>query len=142
MMTTSTIKSQFFKLFIACFFLTTSYALLAQDPQTLPLKDFKIQIEKPKSGFQLKSFNGSAWINLGFTAKQDKPQAIDEYGMAELDSESQENNPDFADYLFTITKRKNEIELKGYKGTAWKELTFTLPRNGKQIIDQTGMTDQ
>lgn len=141
MKSTSTIKSHFFKLLLACFLLATSYALSAQDQQAPALKEFKILIEKTTEGFALKSFTGSAWVDLKFNNKPDNPQAIDEYGMTKLSDVSPSKNPDYADYLFTITKSKNRIVLKGYEGTAWKELTFILPKSGKQMINQAGMSD-
>lgn len=138
----SNITSHLRQSLIACIFLTTGFALTAQDNQNAAPQDFKILIEKTPQGFQLKSLAGSAWIDLSFIINQDKPQAIDEYGMTELSAVSESKNPDFYNYLFTITKRKNKIELKGIEGTAWKKLTFQLPENGKQMIDRSGMTDQ
>ena len=45
-----------------------------------------------------------------------------------------------ADFLFTMTKTKNGIELKGTEGTAWTELKFSLAENKKQVINQLGIT--
>lgn len=61
--------------------------------------------------------------------------------MTQLDRVSSIKDSKLADYLFTITKTKNRIALTGIEGTAWKELSFTLPKSGNQKIDQFGMTE-
>jgi hypothetical protein len=65
---------------------------------------------------------------------------VDEYGMTELKNVSENKDEKLADFLFTITKTENGIELKGIEGTAWAELKFSLDENQKQAIDQFGMT--
>ena len=60
--------------------------------------------------------------------------------MTELENLSEIKDNNFADFLFTITKTENGIELKGIEGTAWTELKFSLAENGKQAINQNGMT--
>ena len=83
---------------------------------------------------------GSAWLDLSFSLNNDRPQAVDEYGMTELKNVSENKDEKLADFLFTITKTENGIELKGIEGTAWTELKFSLAENKKQAIDQFGMT--
>jgi hypothetical protein len=104
------------------------------------LKEFKITIEKTDNGLKLLSDKGSAWIDLSFSLAKDKPQAIDEYGMTQLGKVSTDKDPKLADYLFTITKTNEGITLTGVEGTAWKELSFSLEKNGRQAINQFGMT--
>ena len=68
-------------------------------------------------------------------------QGINEFGMTEIkrsQSETDENSPKL---LFTITKTNNGISLKGLKGTAWTDLSFSLENSQKQMIDQFGMTN-
>ncbi len=69
------------------------------------------------------------------------PQAIDQYGMPELGKASSGNNSKLADFLFTIAKTEQGFVLKGIDGTAWTDLSFSLVENGKQAIDQFGMTE-
>ena len=126
---------------ITVIFFTLSYELMAQVQNSIDLKDFKITIEKTDNGIKMNSSNGSAWIDLSFSIVNEKPQAIDEFGMTQLVKISYDKDPKLADYLFTIIKTKDGIKLKGIEGTAWKELSFTLPKNGKQTIDQFGMTE-
>ena len=61
--------------------------------------------------------------------------------MTQLGKVATNEDPNLANYLFTITKTKDGITLTGIEGTAWKELSFSLQKNGRQSIDQFGMTD-
>lgn len=130
----------FLKILIAVLVLTTGTELLAQEKQAPDLKDFKIVVEKTENGISMESLEGSAWINLSFSVNNDQPQAIDEYGMTQLDNVSSKKDPGLADFLFTITKTESGIVLQGIEGTAWTHLSFSLAENGKQAIDQLGMT--
>ncbi|ULQ51722.1 hypothetical protein [Flavihumibacter fluvii] len=141
MKTKPTLKSLFTKSFIAVFILTLNFGLMAQNQNSSDVKDFKIKIEKTDNGIKMQSLKGSAWVDLSFSLPNDKPQTIDEYGMTTLDKVSSDKDVNLADFLFTITKTKNGIKLTGIEGTAWKELSFTLTKNGQQMIDQFGMTE-
>ncbi|RZK16199.1 MAG: hypothetical protein EOO43_14755 [Flavobacterium sp.] len=140
MKTKLTFTSLLTKLLFATFFLTLCTELTAQNQGSSNMKDFKITLEKTDNGLKLQSLKGSAWINLSFSLPNDKPQTIDEYGMTTLDKVSTNIDASLADYLFTVTKTKDGIKLIGLAGTAWKELSFTLPQNGQQTIDQFGMS--
>ncbi|MGI6756962.1 MAG: hypothetical protein ACOX32_03500 [Bacteroidaceae bacterium] len=89
----------------------------------------------------MQSDKGSAWAELSFNLAKNKSQAIDEYGMTQLEEVSTNKDPKLADYLFIITKTKDGITLTGIEGTAWKELSFSLRKNSRQAIDQFGMTE-
>lgn len=128
-------------LLAAAFVLTVRAGLFAQERQSTALKDFKIVVEKTETGIKMQSVKGSAWTVLGFSIKKDQPRAIDEYGIADLDKVSSKKDAGLADFLFTMTKTGNEIVLKGIEGTAWTDLSFSLAENGKQAVDQYGMTD-
>lgn len=141
MKTKPAFKSIFIKSFIAVFLLTGGSELMAQKQISSDIKVFKIKIEKTDNGLKLLSLEGSAWLDLSFSLPDDKPQAIDEYGMTKLNKVSTDKDDNLADYLFTITKTKNGVKLTGLEGTAWKELTFTFTKNGQQAIDQLGMTE-
>jgi hypothetical protein len=125
---------------IALFVLTASSELVAQEKKSEDLKNFKVVVEKTDNGIKMQSVEGSAWIDLSFSINNDRPQAIDEYGMTELNKISSDKDSNLADFLFTITKTENGIVLKGIEGTAWTDLSFSLLENGKQAIDQFGMT--
>jgi hypothetical protein len=127
---------------IVVFLLALSTESMAQDEDSTELKDFEITIEKTDRGIQMQSSNGSAWLDLSFRLSPDTPQAVDEWGMTSLDDLSADEHPRLADYLFTISYSTNgKISLTGLEGTAWKELSFTLPDNGKQAIHQFGMME-
>jgi hypothetical protein len=114
---------------------------IALEKKSDDLKDFVIVVEKTKNGIKMKSIKGSAWVDLTFSIINDRSQAIDEYGMAKLEDVSSDKDPLLADFLFTITKTENGIVLKGMEGTAWTNLSFSLSENGKQAINQFGMTN-
>lgn len=126
--------------FIALFVMTVSSELIAEEKNSTDLKEFKITIEKTDNGLKMQSDKGSAWIDLSISLGNNKLQAIDEYGMTQLGKVATNKNPKLADYLFTITETKDGVTLTGIEGTAWKELSFSLQKNGRQVIDQFGMT--
>ena len=125
---------------IAAFVLTASSELIAQEKKADDLKSFKVVVEKTENGIKMQSIKGSAWVDLSFSINNDKPQAIDEYGMTELNKISSDKDSNLTNFLFTITKTENGIVLKGIEGTAWTDLSFSLLENRKQAIDQFGMT--
>jgi len=133
-------KRAFSTLIMALLFLITTSELMAQENK-MDLKDFTIIVEKTDNGIKMKSVEGSAWVDLSFRLKNYQPQAVDQYGMTELNNISKDKDKNLADFLFTINKTKNEIELKGIEGTAWTELKFTLAKNKKQAINQYGLTE-
>jgi hypothetical protein len=137
----STPKTHVAKSILVTIFCVFSFGLMAQEKGSSDLKDFKITIEKTADGIKMQSWNGSAWIDLGFNLSNNKPQAIDEFGMTRLGKVSTHKDSDLADFLFTIAKTKDGIELKGIEGTAWKELSFPLSVNGKSTINQFGMIE-
>ena len=139
MKTKMNLKRPFSIIIMALLILTTSSELVAQE-KTADLKDFKLIVEKTDNGIKMKSEKGSAWIDLSFSLNNYRPQAVDEYGMTELKNVSENKDEKLADFLFTITKTENGIELKGIEGTAWTELKFSLIENKKQAINQFGMT--
>ncbi|MCF8319942.1 MAG: hypothetical protein K9I35_01900 [Flavobacterium sp.] len=128
------------KLLIGLFVITVGSKSMAQEKISTDLKEFKITIEKMDNGLKMQSDKGSAWVDLSFNLSNDKSQAIDENGMTQLGELPTKRDLKFADYLFTITHTKEGISLTGIEGTAWKELSFSLQENGRQAIDQFGMT--
>lgn len=132
-------RNQILNFLIVLFILAINFELSAQETQTSDLKKFKIVIEKTDNGVKMLSLQGSAWRDLTFNIKNDQSQAIDEFGMTELDKNSTEKDLKLADFLFTITKTEKGIVLKGIEGTAWTDLSFSLGNNERQAIDQLGM---
>ena len=139
MKTKLSFRKPFSSMIMALLFLVATSELIAQE-KSADLKDFKVVVEKTDNGIKMKSLEGSAWTDLSFSLNSNEPQAIDEYGMTALNRVSSNKNPNLSDFLFTITKTDKRIQLKGIEGTAWTELIFSLPENGKQAVDQNGMT--
>lgn len=127
------------KSFIAVLLVGISSNLMAQAEPSTTLKEFSIVVEKTKNGIKMTSLKGSSWLNLEFSAKQNNPKAIDEYGMAQLGKVNPAKDPQLADYLFTVEKTQKGITLKGIEGTAWKDLSFNLAKDKKQTFNQLGM---
>ncbi|MCP4484554.1 MAG: hypothetical protein GY823_08350 [Flavobacteriaceae bacterium] len=140
MKTKLTTNKTIVNLIIVALFLGASSVITAQEKKSIDLKDFKIIVEKTDNGLKMKSLEGSAWIDLSFNLQNDQQQAIDEYGMTELNEVSSNKDSNPADFLFIITKTNSGIKLKGIEGTAWVELSFTLTKNKKQVFNQYGVT--
>lgn len=139
MRTKMNLRRPFSTIIMALLFLSATSELGAQE-KTTKLKEFKIIVEKTDNGIKMKSEKGSAWIDLSFSLNNYRPQAVDEYGVADLKNISDNKDENLADFLFKITKTENGIELKGVEGTWWTELSFTLADNKRQAINQHGMT--
>ncbi|MTI20378.1 hypothetical protein E1176_05025 [Fulvivirga sp. RKSG066] len=117
-----------------------NYTLPAQSNQpTDELQGFKILVEKTADGIKLQGIEGCSWTDLAFNLNNDRPQAIAEYGMADFE-ETKKASVD-SDFLFTIIRTEKGIVLKGHKGTAWTDLSFTLSNNSTQAINEMGMID-
>ncbi|NMB36466.1 MAG: hypothetical protein GX993_00295 [Bacteroidales bacterium] len=117
------------------------------DKKVADLKDFTITIEMTERGVKLHSLEGSAWLDLELYPLTKREMAFDQYGSASSFSDDSATadfieiatDPDLANYLMTIAKSEDGVVLKGYKGTAWKTLTFSLQVGDKKSINQNGM---
>ena len=102
---------------------------------------FLILVETTDEGLKLTGQQGCAWKELTFSIKQDNSQAIDQYGMTSLNGGNPKENKNLSNFLFIIEKTKEGINLKGKRGTAWLNLTFSCPKGRcYQYIDFNGMT--
>ena len=128
-----------FRLIVAIVLINFCVIIVVYSQKKDEVKDFLISIEWTDKGFKLESYQGSAWIKLGFSFTPYKPQAVDENGMTQLSEESNLKDENLADYLFTITKTDDGVTLKGIEGVHWKELKFSLPKHKQQKINQFGM---
>ena len=102
-------------------------------------KEFEIEITNTKSGFELRSNQGSRWLNLSFSNTKFKTENIDEEGMVGSRVDTVPTDNEYADYLITFSKKNDIVTLIGVKGTSWKELSFKLPLNQTQKINQDGI---
>jgi len=129
-----------FSITVFVFSLGVSSTLMAQDSQSTELKDFKLVIEKTEDGIKLQCKKGAAWKELSYRTCDFKEQAIDEFGMTSVNKKTLKSDSKLADFLITIKQTDRGISLKGIKGTAWTDLSFSLSDKGTQSIDQNGMT--
>lgn len=128
------------KIALFIFIFISNSQLMAQNTNLGDLKDFKLVIENTKTGLNMRSIEGTAWKDLSFRLSNNQAQAIDEYGMTDLDQVSPTKDATLADFLFTITKTNKGVELKGIEGTAWETLSLTLSFDGEKfIVDQFGI---
>ncbi|MFK5889735.1 MAG: hypothetical protein QM486_03260 [Flavobacteriaceae bacterium] len=135
------IKGFISNLLIAVFILTASSVLTAQKKKLNDLKHFIIIIENTENGIKMQNIQGCAWLDLTFSFINN-PRAIDEYGMTKSNKAPSYKHKDanLANFLFTVKKTKKGVVLKGIKGTAWTDLSFSLAKNEKKAIDEYGMT--
>ena len=120
-----------------------SNAAFSQTKVETAAPKFLILIETTDEGLKLTSRDGCAWKELKFTLNQDKPQAIDQFGMTSLDNDKVTIDNDLPNFRFIIKKTKEGISLEGKKGTAWINLSFSC-QNGQcnQYIDGNGMINK
>ena len=121
------------------FLVITSIELKAQEKTITNLSSFKITIEKRNGGINLVCHNGCAWSHLEFSMNANHMQFIDEYGMTEEKKVKAEKNPLIADFLFSISRTLDGINLKGIQGTSWSELNYKDSRKGEETIDEMGL---
>jgi len=106
------------------------------------LSPFNIQVVKTEEEIKLKCTLGCAWTELNFTKNNYQAQFVDEFGMSDSkDRESEKTDDNLANFIFSISKTEEGIQLIGEQGTAWKELNFSLKNYEPQIITQTGMKE-
>ena len=123
--------------------IVTSNVAFSQTTSVTQSTKFLILVETTDEGLKLTGQEGCAWKKLTFKIKQDNSQAIDQYGMTSLNGDNHKEDKDLSNFLFIIEKTKEGISLKGQKGTAWSNLSFSCPK-GKcyQYIDFNGMTEK
>jgi hypothetical protein len=133
-------KNRFNIAYFMLFILGFSNAAFSQTKMETASPKFLILIETTSEGLKLTSVEGCAWKELTFAINQDKPQAIDDYGMTSLNTDKFTDNKSASNFYFTIMKTKDGITLEGRKGTAWTKLSFSCD-GGRcyQYIDVNGM---
>lgn len=121
-------------------FSLTSFSNFENLPTTNDSK-FLIRIQSNDSGLKLKCETGCAWKELSFSLKDNKFQAVDQYGMTRVDRHKPSNDDKLANFLFVVQRTQDTINLEGKEGTAWTKLNFSCKDTEcNQYIDQNGMT--
>lgn len=140
MRTSLSTKLKFFDIFLILSFLFLGVSSSAQNNKLSELKDFQIIIENAGNGLKMQGVEGTVWTDLSFTINNYQPQAINTFGMTTVNEKMEEVDDKYAKFLFTVTKTANGIELKGFEGTAWKELSITFSfESEKVMLDQFGI---
>ena len=96
------------------------------------LSNFVIVISQNDKAIVLESSKGCAWKELNFETQ--KEQGIDNFGMS-----NDYNAKKDLKFYFTIVRTKTDFLLKGIKGTAWKELRFSIKNNKKYEVTKFGV---
>jgi hypothetical protein len=134
-------QKEFFRFSLIIAFITgASNAVFSQVKFETESSKFLILFEATEDGVKLTSQEGCAWKVLTFTLNQDKPQAVDQYGMTSLNKDKPTEDKNLANFLFIVKKIKEGVSLEGKSGTAWTKLNFSCPK-GKcsQYLDFYGM---
>lgn len=108
---------------------------IGSDAETEPNK-FLLSIEFRDNQFILQGLEGCAFTELTFSANNQMPVAVNEFGMTSAEAG---NSADDSRFLFEIEKVDNLIKLTGKSGTAWKELTFS-PASQKHLVNEAGVS--
>ncbi len=143
-MTTKTkSKKQTIYLLIAIATLFVAAFLLKNQKKSTESNDFHLVIGSTEDGIKLKSSEGSAWKELTFNLEVGDSQAINEYGMTDLDeksepSESSESTK-LTHYLFVITKTETGINLNGIEGVSFKNLSLSASGEIKLTINNSNI---
>ncbi len=102
---------------------------------------FLIFIQTTDNGLKLTCEEGCAWKDLSFSLIENKFQAVDQNGMTSIDRVKPIIDEKLSNFLFSIQRTDNGINLEGKEGTSWTMLNFTCADNlCNQYIDQDGMT--
>ncbi len=111
-----------------------------QEKESTESSNFVISIKTNDNKIILECEKGCAWKKLTYTLVEgDEMKVVDEYGVNLLNNVSENKDASLADFLFNVEKTKQGLKLKGIKGTAWVELSFSLAENRFQRIDNLGM---
>lgn len=134
-------QSAIFKIALAFVLMNGAVTLtFSQAKLETPLSGFLILVETTENGLKLTCQEGCAWGELSFSLNAYRRQAVNQYGMTSLKKDQPEKNDGLSNFLFTVKKTKEGLNLEGKEGTAWSELSFKCPDNNcYQHIDQEGM---
>ncbi|MGC9355887.1 MAG: TonB family protein, partial [Mariniphaga sp.] len=114
---------------------TSTNNIIDSDAET-GINKFLLSIEFKDNQFILHGLKGCAFTELTFSANNQMPVAVNEFGMT---SSEANNSADDTRFLFEIEKVDDLIKLTGKAGTAWKELTFS-PASKKHLVSEAGVS--
>lgn len=105
-------------------------------------QDFKIKFVSLKDAIvKLECTEGCAWKELSWSKNNNRPQAINAYGMISQD-EPINTKDKLPDFKILIEPTDNGATLESLNGTAWKKLSFSCINlsDCSQIVDFNGVT--
>ncbi|NJY62865.1 hypothetical protein HC174_08860 [Salinimicrobium sp. CDJ15-81-2] len=117
--------------------------LFAQENKEIQLTEFLLVVQNSDNNkIVMECKEGCAWKTLSYNLSDNrKPQAIDEYGMTDLNKVNSQEDADLSNFLFTVERKGNRLNFKGVEGTAWTELSFSISPQQEQAINEMGMTE-
>lgn len=101
--------------------------------------NFEIIVTNTQKGLKLNCTNGCAWKELEFTLLDAQRRQIDEFGLHSNSQNKKLKEKGLNNFLFTIRKVDDAIEMKSFSGIIWIDLGFTLPMYKSQKFNQFGM---
>lgn len=137
-------KSSLLHLIVLAIIMTFSASdLFAQESKEIKLSEFLLVVQNSDNNkIAMECKEGCAWKTLSYNLSDNsKPQAIDEYGMTDLNKVNPQEDAELSNFLFTIERKGNKLFFKGVEGTAWTELSFSISPQQEQAINQMGMTE-
>ena len=90
---------------------------------------FEIKFYLNKNRIAIESVNGNNWNTMFIKSNSFN---LNQNGMVTI-----ENNQDAyskSNYIFSVVRKKNKVNLLGKKGTKWEKLFFELPNKESYVI--------
>ena len=117
---------------------TISYTLDPVNGAMVQKSEFIILIETFEDKIKLTGIKGCAWKELTFTSNM---LYIDNYGVSMRPKQREKSNDQIlSNFLFSLVKIENKIELSGIQGTNFKKLSWSWGVGEcRQMINQDGM---
>jgi len=125
--------------FIACVTLVSIPFATAQELIPKEVQGFELVIENSESGILMKGNSGTAWVELGFSLRSGRVPVVDSFGVTQVKGDQFREDVSNANFSFKITRKNNQINLTSFHGTHWTDLSFTLPKDEKLVINQFGV---
>jgi len=101
--------------------------------------DFVLFVEKNDNTITLKCTKGCDWGDLKLDVKKNQILAIDEFGVKNGTVADNRKGANLADFLISVERVANGINLKGIQGTNWTDLNFDFKNQRLQGVSNKGL---
>jgi hypothetical protein len=125
--------------FVVCVSFRGIPSATAQEVVSQEVKGFELLLEKSESGIYMQGNSGTAWVELSFSLQSGEVRVVDAYGVMQVKSNQPKEDVSNAGFSFEMKRENNRIYLTSLYGTHWKDLSFTLPKNEKLVINEFGV---